>query len=114
MQVIGPIVDVRFDSGNLPPIYNAIQLSNPAISDKKGNLIVEVALHIGENAVRCIAMDSTEGLVRGMEAIDTGKQIMVPVGRETLGRIINVIGEPVDEMGPVGAKKFYPIHREKP
>ncbi len=114
MQVIGPIVDVQFDSGNLPQIYNAIHVTNPAINDKKGNLVVEVAQHIGENAVRCVAMDSTEGLVRGMEAIDTGKQITVPVGRETLGRIINVIGEPVDELGPVGAKKFYPIHREKP
>ncbi|MBI2605461.1 MAG: F0F1 ATP synthase subunit beta [Deltaproteobacteria bacterium] len=114
MQVIGPIVDVQFDSGNLPRIYSAIQVTNPAISDKKGNLVIEVAQHIGENAVRCVAMDGTEGLVRGMEAIDTGKQITVPVGRETLGRIINVIGEPVDELGPVGAKKFYPIHREKP
>lgn len=113
-QVIGPIVDVQFDSGNLPAIYNSITVTNPAISDKPNNLVLEVAQHIGENSVRCVAMDSTDGLVRGMPATDTGKQIMVPVGRETLGRILNVIGEPVDEMGPVGNKKFYPIHRSAP
>lgn len=113
-QVIGPIVDVQFDSGHLPPIYNAIRVTNPAISSKTGNLVLEVAQHTGENTVRCVAMDSTEGLVRGMEALDTGNQISIPVGKETLGRILNVIGEPVDEAGPVPAKKHYPIHRSAP
>ena len=113
-QVIGPIVDVQFDSGNLPAIYNSVTVTNPAISDKANNLVLEVAQHLGENSVRCVAMDSTDGLVRGMPATDTGKQILVPVGRETLGRIMNVIGEPVDEMGPIGNKKSYPIHRPSP
>jgi len=113
-QIIGPIVDVRFDSGKLPQIFNAIRVSNPTINDKPGNLVLEVAQHLGENTVRCVAMDATDGLVRGMDAVDTGNQIMVPVGRETLGRIVNVIGEPVDEAGPVPAKKHYPIHRPAP
>lgn len=113
-QVIGPIVDVQFEPGHLPAIYNSIKVSNPAIDDKQWNLVLEVSQHLGENTVRCVAMDSTDGLVRGMDALDTGDQIMVPVGKETLGRIINVIGAPVDEKGPVGAKKFYPIHRPAP
>ncbi len=113
-QVIGPIVDVNFESGRLPAIFNAVRVSNPALSDKAGNLVLEVAQHLGENTVRCVAMDSTDGLVRGMDATDTGAQISVPVGRETLGRILNVIGEPVDEAGPVTAKKYYPIHRSAP
>ena len=113
-QVIGPIVDVEFRSSKLPEIFNALRISNPAISDKPGNLVIEVAQHLGENTVRCVAMDTTDGLVRGMEATDTGDRILAPVGRETLGRIINVIGEPVDEAGPVNAKKHYPIHREPP
>ena len=92
-QVIGPIVDVNFESGRLPAIFNAVRVSNPALSDKAGNLVLEVAQHLGENTVRCVAMDSTDGLVRGMDATDTGAQISVPVGRETLGRILNVIGE---------------------
>lgn len=113
-QVIGPIVDIEFDSGHLPEIYHAVRVSNPAINDTEWNLVLEVAQHLGENTVRTVAMDSTEGLVRGQTAVDTGKQIQVPVGRETLGRILNVIGEPVDEAGPVGAKKQYPIHRPAP
>ncbi|OFZ20135.1 MAG: F0F1 ATP synthase subunit beta [Bdellovibrionales bacterium GWB1_55_8] len=113
-QVIGPIVDVEFGSGQLPAIYNAIRVSNPAINDKEWNLVLEVAQHLGENTVRCVAMDSTEGLVRGQPARDSGDQIQMPVGRETLGRILNVIGEPVDEMGPVTTKKTYPIHRPAP
>ena len=112
-QVIGPVVDVAF-SGDLPPIYNSLKLSNPAISDAQWNLTVEVAQHLGEKVVRCIAMDSTEGLVRGMEVMDTGDVIRVPVGPQTLGRILNVIGEPVDEGGPVEATTLYPIHREAP
>ncbi|NBU20777.1 F0F1 ATP synthase subunit beta [bacterium] len=113
-QVIGPIVDVEFDSGKLPAIFNAVRVSNSSINSSEWNLVLEVAQHIGENTVRCIAMDSTDGLVRGQKAKDTGAQIQVPVGRETLGRILNVIGEPVDEAGPVQAKKHYPIHRSAP
>ena len=113
-QVLGAVVDVEFSDGALPPIYNALKISNPAINDEKWNLIVEVAQHLGENTVRCIAMDSAEGLVRGMDVMDTGEGITVPVGEETLGRIINVIGEPVDEGAPINAKKRYPIHRPAP
>ena len=113
-QVLGAVVDIEFSEASLPPIYNALKVSNPAISDQQWNLVVEVAQHLGENTVRCIAMDTTEGLVRGMDAMDTGAGITVPVGEETLGRVLNVIGEPVDEMGPVNAKKSYPIHRPTP
>ena len=96
-QVVGPVLDVEFETGSLPPIFNALRISNPAISDEEDNLVVEVAQHLGERTVRCIAMDTTEGLVRGMPAKDTGSGISVPVGEPTLGRIMNVIGEPVDE-----------------
>lgn len=113
-QVIGPVLDVEFESGKLPPIYNALKITNPALGDEPGNLIVEVAQHLGERTVRCVAMDATEGLVRGLEAIDTGAGISVPVGEATLGRIMNVIGEPVDEVGPINATKRNPIHRETP
>ena len=113
-QVLGAVVDVEFADGSLPSIYNALKITNPAISEEKWNLIVEVAQHLGESTVRCIAMDSTEGLVRGMEVMDSGEGITVPVGPETLGRIINVIGEPVDEGGPIQAKKRFPIHRPTP
>jgi F-type H+-transporting ATPase subunit beta len=113
-QVLGAVVDVEFPDGSLPPIYNALKVTNPAISDAKDNLILEVAQHLGENTVRCVAMDTTEGLIRGMEASDTGAGITVPVGEQTLGRVLNVIGEPVDEQGPINAKKFYPIHRPTP
>jgi len=113
-QVIGPVVDVEFPSGTLPPILNAVRVSNRSINDKEWNLVLEVASHLGENTVRTIAMDSTEGLTRGQDAVDTGDQILMPVGKEVLGRILNVIGEPVDELGPVNAKKSYPIHRDAP
>ncbi|MBM4396069.1 MAG: F0F1 ATP synthase subunit beta [Deltaproteobacteria bacterium] len=113
-QVIGPVVDVRFPPGTLPEILTALRVSNPAISDKPDNLVLEVAQHTGESTARCVAMDSTDGLVRGMAVRNTGKPILIPVGKATLGRIINVIGEPVDEAGPVNAEKFYPIHREPP
>src|SRR5881409_1566055 len=113
-QVLGAVVDVEFSDSALPPIYNALKVSNPAISDQQGNLILEVAQHLGENTVRCVAMDTTEGLVRGTDAMDTGAGITVPVVEETLGRVLNVIGEPVDEQGPVNAKKSYPIHRPTP
>ena len=113
-QVIGPVIDVDFENGKLPAIYQALKVTNPAINDQQWNLVIEVAQHLGESTVRCIAMDSTDGLVRGQAVLDTGAQISVPVGRETLGRILNVVGEPVDEMGPVGAKKTYQIHRHAP
>jgi F-type H+-transporting ATPase subunit beta len=113
-QVIGPVLDVEFESGKLPPIYNALKITNPALGDDPGNLIVEVAQHLGERTVRCVAMDATEGLVRGIEAIDTGAGISVPVGEATLGRIMNVIGQPVDEAGPIASAKMSPIHRETP
>ncbi len=112
-QVIGPVVDVEFD-GKLPEVKHALKVSNAAIGDQEWNLVLEVAQHLGENTVRTIAMDSTDGLVRGQPVKDTGDQIQMPVGRETLGRILNVVGEPVDEAGPVGAKKTYPIHRAAP
>ena len=114
VQVIGPVVDVAFEEGKLPSILNAITITNPAINDQKDNLIVEVALHLGDNVVRCIAMDITDGLVRGMIAKDTGTPIMVPVGKECLGRILNVVGRPVDGLGPVNAEHMAPIHRESP
>jgi len=113
-QVIGPVVDVEFDAGNLPEIKHAVRVTNAGNGDGEWNLVLEVAQHLGENTVRCIAMDSTEGLVRGQAAKPMGTQISVPVGRETLGRILNVVGEPVDEMGPVQATKYYPIHRAAP
>jgi len=113
-QVIGPVVDVRFPPGKLPEIMTALRVSNPSISDKPFNLVLEIAQHIGESTARCIAMDSTDGLVRGMPVMDTGEPIMIPVGKPTLGRIINVVGEPVDEAGEIVAETYYPIHREAP
>ena len=113
-QVIGPVVDVTFPQGNLPEILTALQVSNPAISDKEWNLTLEVAQHLGENTVRAVAMDSTDGLVRGMEVKNTAGPIAMPVGKECLGRILNVVGAPVDERGPVNATKFSPIHKEAP
>ncbi|MBN2438397.1 MAG: F0F1 ATP synthase subunit beta [Deltaproteobacteria bacterium] len=114
VQVIGPVVDVAFEEGNLPNIMNAIAITNPTINDVEDNLIVEVAQHLGDNVVRCIAMDITDGLVRGMKAKDLGTPISVPVGPECLGRILNVVGRPVDGLGPVEAKHHMPIHREAP
>ncbi|MDX2014793.1 MAG: F0F1 ATP synthase subunit beta [Myxococcaceae bacterium] len=113
-QILGPVIDVEFPPGGLPEVYTALKVTNPAISNEPDNLVVEVAQHLGENTVRCIAMDSTDGLSRGMTVKNTGAPISVPVGPETLGRILNVTGDPVDELGPVAAKKFYPIHRPIP
>ncbi len=113
-QVFGGVVDVEFPSGNLPPIYNALQVSNPEISKEDWNLTLEVAQHLGENTVRAIAMDSIEGLVRGMTVRDSGKPIQTPVGKEVLGRIVNVTGEPIDEAGDIGTKEQWAIHREPP
>ncbi|MDD2218528.1 MAG: F0F1 ATP synthase subunit beta [Desulfoplanes sp.] len=114
VQVIGAVVDLEFPEGQLPNIMNAVTITSPTVSDEKDNLVVEVAQHLGNNLVRCIAMDATDGLVRGMPAKDTGSPIMVPVGKAALGRILNVIGKPVDEMGPINAEKYYPIHRPTP
>jgi F-type H+-transporting ATPase subunit beta len=113
-QVIGPVVDVEFEEGNLPEIYTALKISNPAIDDQEWNLVVEVAQHLGENTVRTIAMDSTDGLIRGQDVLDTGKMISMPVGPATLGRILNVVGQPVDEIGPVETDKHWEIHRPAP
>src|SRR5919197_4241019 len=107
-QVIGAVVDVQFE-GDLPAILNALETTN------QGNrLVLEVAQHLGESTVRTVAMDATEGLVRGQEVTDTGKPIAVPVGDGTLGRIMNVVGEPVDEAGPIKAKELRPIHAPAP
>ncbi|MFH1080278.1 MAG: F0F1 ATP synthase subunit beta [Pseudomonadota bacterium] len=114
VQVIGPVVDVAFQEGQLPSILNAIIITNPAINDEPDNLIVEVAQHLGDNVVRCIAMDITDGLVRGMDAKDLGTPIMVPVGQECLGRILNVVGRPVDGLGSIQAQNHMPIHRLSP
>ncbi|MEA1921147.1 MAG: F0F1 ATP synthase subunit beta [Pseudomonadota bacterium] len=113
-QVIGPVVDVEFEKGKLPPIFNALRITNKSLNDDDWNLVCEVASHLGENTVRAVSMDSTDGLVRGMEAWDLGEMMTMPVGHEVLGRIVNVIGDPVDEMGPIGEKKRYPIHRPAP
>jgi len=114
VQVIGPVIDVAFEEGQLPSILNAITITNPVINDDEDNLVVEVAQHLGDNVVRCIAMDVTDGLVRGMAAKDTGAPITVPVGKECLGRILNVVGRPVDGLGPIDAKNHMPIHRQAP
>ncbi len=113
-QVIGPVIDVEFEAGKLPEIYHALKITSPSLGKEEWNLVVEVAQHLGENTVRAIAMDSTDGLVRGQEVLDTGKQIVMPVGRGTLGRILNVIGQPVDEAGPVNTDKEWEIHRPTP
>src|SRR5438105_11022821 len=115
IQIIGPAVDIEFEEGHLPPIYSAIRIVDDGQLGKvKIDVVVEAANHIGESQVRCIAMKPTDGMVRGMKAIDLGGPISVPVGRETLGRILNVLGEPVDNMGPVDAKDHWGIHREAP
>ena len=114
VQIMGPVVDVEFPQGALPAIYNALRLSNPSLGSEPDNLVLEVAQHLGENVVRTIAMDSTEGLRRGVSVKDMGEQITVPVGREVLGRIMNVTGDPIDDVGPIPSKKRYPIHRSAP
>jgi F-type H+-transporting ATPase subunit beta len=111
---MGPVVDVEFPPGSLPELYAALRLTNPGINDRELNLVVEVAMHLGENTVRCIAMDTTDGLVRNQPVTNTGGPITVPVGPATLGRIMNVIGEPVDERGPIESDIRYPIHRPAP
>ena len=112
--MIGPVVDIDFSKGTLPAINNAISIKRKTIEGTEDNLIVEVQQHLGESRVRSVAMDSTDGLVRGMEAIDTGAPITIPVGEEVLGRLLNVLGDPIDEKGPVKTKLSYPIHRPAP
>ncbi len=114
VQVIGPVVDVEFPENQLPSIFNALFITNPSLNDQPDNLVVEVAQHLGDNTVRTIAMESTDGLVRGMAVKDTGAPIRVPVGKAVLGRILNVVGRPVDEGGPVNAEETRPIHRSAP
>ncbi len=113
-QVIGPVVDVAFDTSELPEIGTALLCTNPALGDAENNLTLEVAQHLGEHMVRSIAMDGTDGLIRGMKVKDTGQPIAVPVGRGALGRIMNVVGEPIDEAGEIKADRRDPIHRAPP
>ncbi|MBT8379851.1 MAG: F0F1 ATP synthase subunit beta [Ignavibacteria bacterium] len=114
IQVIGPVVDLEFEEGQLPEIYSAIRIPRTTTEGEEKDLITEVQQHLGEDKVRAVAMDSTDGLVRGMDAFDTGVPIEVPVGPETLGRLINVIGEPIDGLGEIKTEKKYPIHRPAP
>ena len=113
-QVMGPVVDIEFPSGELPAICTALRVTNKAIDNREGNLVLEVAQHLGDRTVRTIAMDATEGLVRGQAAVNTGKMIMTPVGKAVLGRIINVTGDPIDEMGPIATEERWEIHRSAP
>ena len=113
-QVMGPVVDVEFEQGKLPTILTALTITNPAINDDEDNLVVEVAQHLGDNVVRTIAMDVTDGLVRGMPVKDTASPIMMPVGEASLGRVLNVVGRPVDGLGDVSHEKMMPIHRPAP
>ncbi len=114
VQVIGPVIDIEFPEGGLPAIYNAVRIFDDELGLQPIDITVEVQQHLGENRVRTVSLQPTEGLVRGMKAYDTGGPIRVPVGPPTLGRIFNVLGYPVDKKGPVHADKFYPIHREAP
>ncbi|MDF1592794.1 MAG: F0F1 ATP synthase subunit beta [Desulfobacterales bacterium] len=113
-QVMGPVVDVEFAQGKLPTIYTALLITNPSINEEPDNLVVEVAQHLGDNVVRTIAMDVTDGLMRGQPVKDTGMPIMMPVGEAGLGRVLNVVGRPVDGLGPVSQEKMMPIHRAAP
>lgn len=116
LQVTGPVVDIEFDKGNLPQIYNAVKIEKPSQGPNEPaiNLTVEVAVHLGDNVARCVAMSSTDGLVRGTEAVDLGVPISVPVGEATLGRVFNVLGEPIDNAGEVSRTVVNPIHRQAP
>jgi F-type H+-transporting ATPase subunit beta len=115
VQVIGPVVDIEFSAGTIPPVLNALNIPRTSIATGEEEILVcEVQQHLGEDRVRTIAMDSTDGLVRGMKAIDTGEPIMVPVGPEVLGRLINVIGAPIDNKGPINSRMHYPLHRPSP
>src|SRR5438874_6282808 len=115
IQISGPAVDIQFGEANLPSIYQAIRITSEGFNVPEPiSIIAEVQQHLGEGRVRCVAMQATEGMVRGMKAIDEGGPISVPVGRGTLGRVMNVIGEPVDQLGPIKSNKRLPIHRPAP
>jgi F-type H+-transporting ATPase subunit beta len=111
IAVIGPVVDVRFPDGNLPNINHAVRITSPNVEKP---IVAEVSQHLGDNTVRCVALSSTDGLVRGCVVENTGGPITVPVGKGTLGRILNVLGEPVDQKGPIDSDTFLPIHRNAP
>lgn len=108
-QIIGPVIDIKFMPEEMPELLNAI-----VVKFHDRNIVAEVAQHVGDDVVRCVALSSTDGLTRGMEAEDTGGPICVPVGKEVLGRLFNVIGDTIDEKGPVGTEKRMPIHRQAP
>src|SRR5690242_21719873 len=115
VQIIGPVLDVQFEGGHLPAIYNAVRITSDGFNVPEAiDVTAEVQQHLGEGRVRAVAMEPTEGMVRGMKAVDTGSPIEVPVGRATLGRVMNVLGKPVDQLGPVVSDKHYPIHRPAP
>ncbi|MCM2286274.1 MAG: F0F1 ATP synthase subunit beta [Desulfobacula sp.] len=113
-QVLGAVVDVEFEPGKLPPVLTALTVTNPTIGNEEDNLVIEVAQHLGDNVVRCIGMDVTDGLQRGMVVKDTGAPIMMPVGKASLGRVLNVVGKPVDGLGPISQENMLPIHRHAP
>jgi F-type H+-transporting ATPase subunit beta len=113
-QVLGAVVDVEFEPGKLPPVLTALTVTNPTIGSEEDNLVIEVAQHLGDNVVRCIGMDVTDGLQRGMVVKDTGAPIMMPVGKASLGRVLNVVGKPVDGLGPISQENMLPIHRHAP
>ena len=116
VQVIGVVVDIRFPPGQVPDIYNALQITSDKedMFGRKFDLTLEVAQHLGNNTVRAVAMSATDGLVRGMEVVDTGAPISVPVGQASLGRLVDVLGQPIDGKGPIETEKKYPIHRTPP
>ena len=114
IQVLGPVVDVEFSSDELPPINSALRLSNQLINDQEWNLVIEVAQQVGSKRVRCIAMDTTDGIQRGEKVLDTGKPISIPVGKSALGRMMNVVGESIDGGGPIESDKLSPIHKPAP
>src|SRR5215467_13228329 len=115
VQIIGPVVDVEFGENYLPPIYQALRVTSEGFDvEEKIDVVAEVQQHLGEGRVRAVSMLPTDGMIRGMKAIDLGGPITVPVGNATLGRVMNVVGEPVDELGPINAETKYPIHRHAP
>jgi F-type H+-transporting ATPase subunit beta len=115
VQVIGPVLDIQFEEGHLPAIYNAVRVTSEGYNlPEPLDVTAEVQQHLGEGRVRAVAMEPTEGMVRGMKAVDSGDSIKVPVGRQTLGRVMNVLGKPVDQLGPINAETYFPIHRPAP
>ncbi|HEU0370010.1 MAG TPA: F0F1 ATP synthase subunit beta, partial [Candidatus Acidoferrum sp.] len=115
VQVIGPVLDIQFEEGHLPAIYNAVRVTSEGYNVPEPlDVTAEVQQHLGEGRVRAVAMEPTEGMVRGMKAVDSGDSIKVPVGRQTLGRVMNVLGKPVDQLGPINAETYFPIHRPAP